>query len=119
MTDPCDCGACKELPPLEAGEGWQLVSMHDPALRRGIWFRRDGDAVEICAGREGNDFRCRIAPGTIDAKTIAFLVECLDTGRWMVSEDAPRLLADLEEEKHGRDRRHTLREALASHAEDP
>ena len=74
--------------------GWELMSMHDSVYRRGVWYRQNGDAVELCAGREGDDWFVRLEPGKVDASALRHLLDCLSTGRWMVEEAAfndPRL----------------------------
>jgi len=44
-----------------ADKTWRLVAMHDPAGRRGLWFKTRYDnrgnfyGIELCSGREGDD----------------------------------------------------------------
>lgn len=68
--------------------GWQCASMHDPAGRRGIWFRRESPgAVEVCAGREGDDAYVRIAVGdTVSSEQVTAVLGCLAVGAWMLEE---------------------------------
>lgn len=71
--------------------GWQCASMHDPAGRRGIWFRESAGVVELCAGREGDDWYARLAVGdTLSGAQIAAILECLSVGAWMLSEQEDR-----------------------------
>lgn len=94
--------------PMEPGEGWLLISMHDPVLRRGIWVRREPahsqfssaykppTRLELCAGREGNDDRVVLEVGmTIDKKLLGQLFDLLSWGAAMVEEDEERLTAAL------------------------
>lgn len=67
--------------------GWRCASMHDPAGRRGIWFRESPGVVELCAGREGDDWYARIAVGdTVSREQVASLLDCVAVGAWMLSE---------------------------------
>ncbi len=37
-------------------EGWIRIGRYDSARRRSLWARRtDGERIEVCAGREGDD----------------------------------------------------------------
>lgn len=79
---------------------WACCSMHDPAGRRGIWFRSDeagpGGAVtdlEACSGREGDDCHVRLRAGqTLTAADLSALRDVLHTGRWMVERARLRIL---------------------------
>ena len=88
----------ERLAPQEPGDGWVLISMHDPQMRRGVWIRHSENTFEVCSGREGNDHRVTIKVGEVfDPHTMRALFDALDTGRWMIEEDAERLLKRLEE----------------------
>lgn len=44
--------------------GWRCASLHDPSRRRGIWFRTPQPGVlELCAGREGDDYSALLEAG--------------------------------------------------------
>lgn len=63
--------------------GWICISMHDPAGRRGLWFRRTSDGgVELCAGREGDDAWAKVEPdGTVRGMRspgLDAIVDCLE-----------------------------------------
>lgn len=70
------------------GPGWRLAAMNDSTGRRGIWYRFDltnPTSIEICGGREGDDFYVRFVVGQEVAKdTIESVRGILDTGAWMV-----------------------------------
>lgn len=75
--------------------GWELAAMNDPTGRRGIWVRETRDplvpgrvlALEICAGREGDDVYLGLRPGeVIDPQTFGELVAAFDLGTWCVRE---------------------------------
>lgn len=58
-------------------KGWQLIAMHDPAGRRGVWIRFGEDGpIEFCAGREGDDAYACVTGSTNDLK------EVLEYGIW-------------------------------------
>ena len=65
-------------------EEWQIVAQHD--LRRGVWFREERDAggnllaVEICAGREGDDEFVRIERGDLSPEKFTALHSILECG---------------------------------------
>lgn len=40
--------------------GWVTIAMHDPAGRRGVWMRLTGLVLDVCAGREGDDWHAQI-----------------------------------------------------------
>lgn len=43
-----------------AEPGWRQIIASDTSGRRSVWFRRDGEALEICGGREGDDVFVRL-----------------------------------------------------------
>lgn len=48
---------------LDPNDGWQCCSLHDPAKRRGIWWRMtECGLLEIVAGREGDDATALVPP---------------------------------------------------------
>jgi hypothetical protein len=74
--------------------GWQLAAMHDPAGRRGIWFRTARDpatgrvaVLEVCGGREGDDYYARFEVGANAARAEVDALEgILDTSRWVLDD---------------------------------
>lgn len=68
------------------------IAMHDPSLRRGLWCVTGDDPrviderateVSLLSGREGGDASVTLRVGqTIDAKTMAELLDVLSTARW-------------------------------------
>ena len=50
--------------------GLVCVSMHDPSLRRGVWFAKDDDSLIILGGREGDDNYLLLKEGEPITKTI-------------------------------------------------
>lgn len=74
--------------------GWKCIAMHDPAGRRGVWYRttpRDVrtdqkiqepvGTIEMCAGREGDDAYVIIAVGTVmDERKMYDLLSLLEYG---------------------------------------
>lgn len=67
--------------------GWEMVADNDPAGRRGIWMRRTGGILEVCAGREGDDAYFLIEPGmTVTPETVEKLYDALTYGCWMVEQ---------------------------------
>lgn len=81
---------------------WTLAAMHDPAGRRGIWYRetrREGRlvAIEVCGGREGDDYYARFDAGVVGVGPLAMLDGVLGTSHWMlgdVEDLAGRAVAD-------------------------
>ena len=75
---------------------YECCSMHDPTGRRGIWFRLPGGPtdftrIEICAGREGDDYHLTLAAGQILTTRDIFELEgVLGTGAWMLQETPPK-----------------------------
>lgn len=73
-----------DLPP------WELVAMHDPAGRRGVWYREipattadplTPRVVEVCAGRVGEDDYVRLVAGAVlTPADLRRLAGCLRTG---------------------------------------
>jgi len=92
----------RELQQRRAAEGWKLVAMNDETGRRGIWMRATGlrdehgrdllnvgelHALEVCAGREGGDWRVSLYRGQVlTGRQLHDLHQALDVGRWMVEE---------------------------------
>lgn len=75
------------------GPGWVLCSMLDPAGRRGLWLRptyqREGllERLEICAGREGDDYFVDLRPGeAIDLPALHELEGAINTGSWLIGQ---------------------------------
>lgn len=75
------------------GPDWILVSMHDPAGRRGIWYREtlkapfEPGSLEVCAGREGDDEYIQLRVGeTVTPEILERLRACLQVGAWMLDE---------------------------------
>ena len=67
--------------------GWNLVAMHDPAGRRGIWMRHNEDkqTVEICAGREGDDMYIKLTSHTfVSPADIQMLQQIMLAGIWSI-----------------------------------
>lgn len=72
---------------------WELVAMHDPAGRRGVWYREShalpGDpltprVIEVCAGREGDDEYVRITAGVpLSHADLRRLAGCFRLGAMM------------------------------------
>ena len=64
--------------------GWQLITMNavdDPTARRGLWIRREERVVEICGGREGDDFYVKLEAGQVlTPEQIAELSEMATVG---------------------------------------
>lgn len=48
-----------------ARPGYSLLVRDDPSKRRGLWARRRGDALELAAGREGDDAYLRLTVGDV------------------------------------------------------
>jgi hypothetical protein len=66
---------------------WICCSMHDKSERRGIWYRKIKDQIQICAGREGDDEFISVTVGdTFTEKHLITLVRCLKIGDWMLTE---------------------------------
>jgi len=63
--------------------GWVCVGMNDTSARRGVWYREDGDAIELCSGREGDDGYVRLV--LPEAERLA-LESVLASGAWNVRE---------------------------------
>lgn len=42
--------------------GWRRIGRIDGQRRRSLWIRETSDALELCAGREGDDAYVRITP---------------------------------------------------------
>lgn len=96
--------------------GWVLIAMHDPAGRRGLWYRRTDNAIEICAGREGDDDFCRVP---LDNPAAGHLEDCLDAAgyaAWLAPVDGPDGFAAW---KRGEYRRDILLDITELEADDP
>lgn len=63
---------------------WRCVSMHDLDERRGVWYRRVGDTLEVRGGRWGEDGKF-IARGN-DANQLEHV---LSYGAWVQEEYGP------------------------------
>ena len=46
-------------------EAFGCCSMHDTDGRRGIWWRRTPGTIEVCAGREGDDWHVKLSVGDV------------------------------------------------------
>lgn len=71
--------------------GWVLCAMNDESHRRGVWMRTTQDPVtkfitklEVCAGREGDDWYVSLEPGEVTVRQLYNLEECLNMGAAMV-----------------------------------
>ena len=86
--------SCRGLKPE-----WRLAAMNDPNGRRGIWFKgTPTGGVEICAGREGDDYHVQLKPGEVLSPVQLYqLLECLEVGAWMVKDYPPPGLEPPEE----------------------
>lgn len=85
--------------------GYRCASMHDPAGRRGIWYRQIDGGIEICARREGDDVHVILREGdALTREQLRELQGALSTGAWMVETAVALDLA-----KHNQ----ALRECLA------
>lgn len=64
-------------------KGWGLIVLPDPAQRRGLWFRLQDGALELCSGREGDDCYARLSIGDhLTEKVFVDLIEVLTSLRW-------------------------------------
>lgn len=67
--------------------GWNLIAMHDPADRRGVWMRHNAgeQTTEICAGREGDDDYIKFSIGEkITPQQIVALNSIMQTAMWAI-----------------------------------
>ncbi len=75
-------------------KGWRSAAMHDPAERRGIWFRvnegtkeRPYLIVEVCGGREGDDDYVKFEVGkTLSQNDLNTIEDILDRSRWVLED---------------------------------
>lgn len=83
--------------------GWELCSVHDRSGRRGIWYRRingpdqliDGMtckgplvALEVCGGREGDDYYAKFTIGEpVSREAVIGLIDVFETSSWMMEEN--------------------------------
>lgn len=82
--DPAPSSSAPSAPP------WECVAMHDPACRRGVWYRATATTVEVRAGREGDDCYVSLAAGqTLDLGDVEALVGCLATGAMQCLDHGP------------------------------
>ena len=66
--------------------GYKLLAMCDVPFRRGLWMRASPEAVELCAGREGDDAYVRLERDRpLDAETLHRLIEVMDYTRHALS----------------------------------
>lgn len=67
-------------------------SMHDPTMRRGIWYTiGDDNKLVIYAGREGDDKSAMLEVGQpVTPGLIRDVRDCLSTGCWMRDEHGPK-----------------------------
>jgi hypothetical protein len=56
--------------------GWRRRGRIDKQGRRSLWIRESPDAIELCAGREGNDAYVRLPIGTDTVDHCAVLDLC-------------------------------------------
>ena len=64
--------------------------MHDPSLRRGIWYGFADGQFYLIGGREGDDAAVTFQVGeTISEEKLKQLGEVLDCGSWVVEEYGP------------------------------
>lgn len=79
--------------------GWRAIAIPDG--RRGVWIREHADErgllvkVEVCAGREGDDWHVELVAGQpVDGRDLRALEDCLSTLRWVLENEnnpaAPR-----------------------------
>lgn len=60
--------------------GYIPAAMHDPSGRRGIYFREVENGLDVCGGREGDDWLASFRVGdTITKEQIDQLQACLET----------------------------------------
>lgn len=62
--------------------GYRCASLHDPNRRRGIWFRTPQPGVlELCAGREGDDYTALLEAGcALTSSDLQRVVSVLESG---------------------------------------
>lgn len=82
----------RDVEPIE--DHWELAAMEDRDGRRGIWFRvKRTDrtlTLEVCGGREGNDFFVRLVGGRPPtSEEVDELKNILDTSAWVLGERVP------------------------------
>lgn len=72
---------------MDDGKRWVCCSMHDPSGRRGVWFRVVAGGVEVCAGREGDDWYCKLTVGEVfSERNLRALLDCLEVGDHVLTE---------------------------------
>ena len=59
---------------------WWIAAKHD--ARRGLWYREAGGALEICAGREGDDVHLMIRREDLPQGVFDELKAALDSARY-------------------------------------
>ena len=70
--------------------GWERVGEWDSVKRRSLWIRTtpveamlaDAEAIEMCSGREGDDWFCRIERSN---PVFGDLMQVLTTQAWSVT----------------------------------
>lgn len=66
-------------------KGWTCCSLHDPSMRRGLWYRTSDDdtSLELCAGREGDDEYIQLKVGqTLTKENLKALGSILNLNTW-------------------------------------
>lgn len=58
-------------------DGWRCVANHDASMRRGAWYRVRNGAVEVAAGREGDDHSLVISLATAEGRGLLDILENL------------------------------------------
>ena len=82
--------------------GYELLAMHDPSGRRGLWARYEEAAVELCAGREGDDaYVCFEVGEAVTAEKLQQLRDVLGYARWMADEAGIKMLCCDEDDSLG------------------
>lgn len=72
---------------------WRCCSMHDSALRRGIWYKVEANRLFLCGGREGTDARVTIEADRVSVPVFNQLVYALNCGAFWQEKAGPDIVA--------------------------